>query len=134
MIHITALYTGLLALMFIVFSYNVASNRKRLGVGAGDGKNDELLKAIRIHSNFIEYVPFILILMSIYEVNQGNSVVIHACGILLLIARVAHHLGLAKTLGASKGRLMGVLLTWLIIILLALLNIYFAISSIWLNG
>ena len=134
MIHITALYSGLLALMYIVFSYNVASKRRRLGVGAGDGENRLLLKAIRIHSNFIEYVPLLLILMAIFELNQGSSTILHISGVSIFIARVAHYMGLSKTLGASKARMLGVSLTWLILIKLAALNIYYAIFSIGLSG
>ncbi len=125
MLIITSLYLGLLSLMYLGLSYKVAATRRKLGVGAGDGDDSKLLKAIRIHANFIEYVPIAIILMLVAELNHTSSILLHICGVLLIIARVNHTLGLSKTLGASTYRIVGVLLTWLIVGVLAINNIYY---------
>lgn len=129
--QILALYSGILGLLLIYLSYNVVSHRKKFEVGIGDGDNVDLTRAIRVHGNFIEYVPIALILLAVFELNHGHATIAHVAGISLVIGRLLHAYGLAKTHKASVGRFVGILLTWLVIIGLSGINIYhFVISSI----
>jgi len=122
--QIVALYASLMGLLLIFLSYNVAAQRKRHQIGIGDGENRELARAIRVQANFIEYVPMALILFAVYESNQGNSILLHFSGVALVIARLLHAYGLGKTVGTSTGRFVGILLTWILIVLFAMINIY----------
>lgn len=121
---ILALYSGLLGLILIYLSYNVVGNRKKFEVGVGDGGNHDLRRAIRVHGNFTEYVPIALILLAVFETNQGSSLVAHIAGITLVVGRLLHAHGLGKTVKASSSRVLGVLLTWIVIVGLAGFNIY----------
>ena len=85
----------------------------------GDG-----LRANRVHANAVEYVPMIVILMAIYEVNDGSSMVLHIIGAVAVIGRILHATGLSKSAGTTFGRFVGTLLTWTITLVLAGLNIY----------
>ncbi|MDQ7050111.1 MAG: MAPEG family protein [Enterobacterales bacterium] len=126
---ILSLYSGLLAVILIILSMKVAMARKKNSVGIGDGGNQELSRAIRVQGNFIEYVPIALILLAVFETNGGNSIVAHVAGGSLLIGRLLHAYGLGKSAGISIGRGLGMLLTWLTILALGLVNIYYFISA-----
>jgi len=131
--QITALYAGLLGLVLIYLSYMVATNRKKHQVGIGDGNNETLARAIRVQANFTEYVPIALILLAIFEANQGSSLLAHIGGTSLLVGRILHAQGLGKTIKASFGRVTGIMLTWLMILGLSCLNIYHFVASAMLS-
>ena len=122
-VQITAIYASLLAILYIVLSYRVAQRRIRLKVGLGTGQNAELERAIRIHGNFSEYVPFALLLLALFESGGGAGWAVHGAGAGLLIARVLHALGLTQSSGRSPGRFSGVIATWLIILGLSFANL-----------
>lgn len=109
---ITGLYGALLAVIFILLSFNVI--RLRLGnkIGLGDGNHHELQKAIRVHANFAEYVPFALLMIFLCEYTGSSIYILHAMGVTLLLARILHGWGLTKTSVNSFQRTWGVLLTF----------------------
>jgi uncharacterized membrane protein YecN with MAPEG domain len=127
-VHITAIYASLLAILYIVLSYRVAQRRMRLKVGLGTGQNAELERAVRIHGNFGEYVPFALLLLALFEGGGGAAWAVHGAGAGLLIARVLHALGLTQSSGRSPGRFSGVLATWLIMLALAIGNLVLRVA------
>ena len=120
---ITAIAASILALIYTTLSFRVARARQKHKIGVGDGGEKTLTKAIRVHANFIEYVPLALILLMAYEINGGTAWVSMTVSAALIFARLLHILGLSQTLGVSRGRLWGSLLTWLIIAGLACLNL-----------
>ena len=122
-IQITAVYASLLAILYIVLSYRVAQRRMRFQVGLGTGQNTDLERAVRIHGNFAEYVPFALLLLAFLETGGGPAWAVHVAGAGLLIARGLHALGLTQSSGRSPGRFSGVVMTWLIILALAAGNL-----------
>jgi hypothetical protein len=122
-IEITAIYAGLLAFLYLALSYRVATRRMRFQVGLGTGQNTELERAIRIHGNFAEYVPFALLLLGLFEAGGGPAWAVHAGGAGLLVARVLHAVGLTGSSGRSPGRFAGVVTTWLIMLALAIGNL-----------
>ena len=123
--QILALYAGLLGLVFIFLSYRVVAYRRSLRIGIGSGDNKDLNRAIRVHANFVEYVPIALVLLAVFELNQGNFIVSHICGALLLVGRLLHAYGLGKTVRVTFGRFIGTLLTWIVISFLSIANIYY---------
>ncbi len=80
MLAVTGLYAGLLALLFLALSVAVIHGRREAKVGFGDGGNTMLARRIRGHGNFAEYVPMVLILMAIAELNQDPDWRIHIVG------------------------------------------------------
>ena len=124
MLHITSLYASILGLLIIYLAFRVASFRKSSQVGLGDGGDTKALKLIRTHANAVEYIPTLLILMGIYELNGGSSLVLNILGSLAVFARFFHAFGLSKSSGYSLGRFVGTITTFVIIIVLSALNIY----------
>lgn len=120
---ITGLYAGVLALIYMLLAINVMINRYKFKVGIGDGEQRPLAKAIRIHGNFAEYIPFILILMAMYELNGGNSVVLHSCGVAVAVGRILHAVGISKSIGVTLYRQIGMLTVFIALVMLAVINI-----------
>lgn len=114
----TAFYAGLLALLIFPMVILIIKRRYAAKIGLGSGRHDglkeeqELLQAVRIHGNFIEYVPLILILMGLNEILGASVYLIHGLGISLLFARIIHAVGLYKSTGPSRKRQIGVLVTF----------------------
>ena len=93
---ITALYASLLAPLFIVLSARVISMRRSARVAVGDGGDKELLRRMRVHGNFAEYVPFILLLMGLAESLGLDGKCLHVAGLTLLSGRTAHAIGVSQ--------------------------------------
>lgn len=121
---ITGLYAGILALIYIILSFNVIMKRREFKIGMGDGDNKILKKAIRAHGNFAEFIPMILIMMILVEYTLANALMMHIIGISLIIARILQAKGLLKTEIASFERVAGTLMTFTIMGVLAFILIY----------
>jgi hypothetical protein len=115
---LTGLYAALCALLIFALSLRIALLRKRLRIGIGDGGDAALARAIRAQANAIEYVPLLLVMLLIAENNGAGVVFVHACGAVLLLARVLHAAGLSGSAGVSFGRFWGILLTWAVLLAL----------------
>jgi len=122
--HITGLYVALATLLVLVLSSRVSLRRRLLRVSLGDGDDKELRKRIRAQANAIEYLPLGLLLLLCLEWNQTVPVILHTCGIVLIVARALHAYGLSRTGGTSPERFAGTGLTWLVMLAMALLLIW----------
>ena len=120
---ITAFYAGLLAFMYVYLSALVINGRRSKRISLGDNNDKQMGRLIRAHGNFIEYVPLILILMLIAELNQMHQVWIHLTGSLLLLGRVLHAVGLTRKTSLSWHRVAGMVLTLCALLQMAALNL-----------
>ena len=128
---VTPLYAGLLALWFLVLSWRVIQRRGK-GTYLGDGGDQGLLRVIRGHANFAEYVPLALLMMGFLEVSRFSIYALHALGIVLLIARLLHGYALSFTEHSSFGRFWGASLTFIVLAIEAVLCIYQGIQGQWI--
>jgi uncharacterized protein len=122
-VAITALYTAILALVVLALAVNVSIHRGKLKVDISDGGNPQMLRMIRIHANAIEFVPIALLLMGVYELDGGSHRILHIAGIALVVGRLLHAWGMWSRPEPTFGRIVGVSLTLLTIIGLAVLNL-----------
>ena len=90
----TALYAAVLAIIYAGLSSWVVAGRVSKDTLHGDGDDDPLLKRIRSHGNFSEYVPFTLLLVALYEAGGGRQGFVEALLIVLVIARLLHPVGM----------------------------------------
>ena len=106
---ITLLFAALFALFSLVLSFRAGFYRGASGVSIlyGDPVDKELAVRVRRHQNFLEYVPMMLILMAVIEANGGAAGFLFAAGALLMVARIAHAIGLKHDNMAHVGRLIG---------------------------
>jgi uncharacterized protein len=90
----TTIYALPLIVIWFTLWMGVTSSRPAFNASIGDAGNPELLLKIRRHGNFIEWVPFVLVLMILAETQGAGPVWLHAAGGLLLLGRIAHPFGL----------------------------------------
>ncbi|MBM3615348.1 MAG: hypothetical protein FJX28_07920 [Alphaproteobacteria bacterium] len=91
---VTPLYALALGLIFLILFMRVSSVRSDAKISYGDGGNTLLLQRMRQHGNFIEWVPFVLILMILAEGMGAPALYIHISGVPLVVGRIAHPVGL----------------------------------------
>lgn len=109
---ITPIYAGLLTLIFITLSIRIIYLRNTLKIGLGDSGNEKLFRAIRVHSNFVEYVPLSLVLFAFIELKGGPPLLCHGlCGS-LLIGRLFHAYGVSRVKEKFYFRQIGMALTF----------------------
>jgi uncharacterized membrane protein YecN with MAPEG domain len=130
-VFVTPLYAGLLVLWFLVLSWRVIQRRGK-GIYLGDGGDQALLRVIRGHANFAEYVPLALLMMGFLEVSRFSIYVLHALGIVVLVARLLHGYALSFTAHSSFGRFWGSTLTFVVLAIEAVLCIYQGIQGQWI--
>ncbi|GHC44036.1 MAPEG family protein [Neogemmobacter tilapiae] len=104
---VTPIYALPLALIFLVLWFRVSSIRSATGVSFGDAGNVQILHRVRQHGNFMEWVPFVLILMILAEVMGAPALYLHIGGALLLIGRIVHPFGLKADNAAHPLRIIG---------------------------
>lgn len=120
---ITMLYTGICVIAMVVMIAKVIIARRTHKVGLGDGGNQVVAQAMRVHGNFIEQVPIILFMMYILE-QQGMSVLcLHVAGGILVISRVLHAQGLYGSPYVTFGRFVGTFMSIILMLVGALLCI-----------
>lgn len=120
---ITGFYASLCAFAVILYIMHIARLRYRYQVSLGDGGEEHLSRFVRAHGNFVETVPLALILMLILEMFGMALWVIHWLGLILLLGRVSHFIGV--TTGKSYGpyRMAGILMTFAVYIIAGVLLI-----------
>lgn len=109
---ITSFYAAILALIYVVLAILVIRQRFKCRVGLGTGKEPQLLQTVRMHGNFAEYVPLLLILVALLELQQSPAWQLHLVAGLTLAGRVLHAVGLWQSSGTSVPRFVGMLSTF----------------------
>ncbi len=113
---VTMLYAALLGVLLIILSWGVSKVRLREHVSLGAGEVSDLEAAIRAHGNFIEYVPFALILLMLTESTAASSWLLDTLGGSLLVGRLLHAYGITRARSTNNYRKYGTVLTWLMIL------------------
>jgi uncharacterized membrane protein YecN with MAPEG domain len=118
---ITSLYALPLILIFLVLFFRVSARRTELKASIGDAGDTALHERIRHHGNFVEWVPFALVLMLLAEAGGANSIALHSAGGLLVLGRVLHPFGLTAGNPAHPLRIAGNSANLLAVVILAVL-------------
>lgn len=113
---VTTLYAGILGLIYAALAFYTIAGRFKHGVVLGDGGNDDMLKRIRTHGNYIEYVPITLFLVLLAELEGASEMLVHIMGTVLVVGRLMHALKLSDLVPIPYGRETGMLMTLLVII------------------
>ena len=116
---ITSLYALPLIPIFIFLLVRVSARRSEVKASIGHANDAALHERIRRHGNFVEWVPFVMILMLLAEANGGNSTAVHSAGGLLVLGRVLHPLGLKADSPSHPLRIAGNLLNLVATVILA---------------
>jgi uncharacterized protein len=98
----------------------------------GDGGDIAITRVIRAQANFAEYVPLALLLMGFLEVTRYSIYLLHALGVILVVARLLHGLALSFGQQPRFGRVAGAGLTVLVLLIEAVLCIYQGFRGQWI--
>jgi len=126
--EITTIFLAILALMYLALGLRVSVIRSRLGVTIGNGKDEGLIRAVRTHANFIEYVPLLVLVLWMIEYNVGTEWYVWLFGIALVTGRGLHVYGMwnAHTPDAARGA--GMLLTYSLLLIGSLYLLLLALT------
>ena len=111
-----ALYAAVLAVFYVVLTIRVIKQRYRAKAALGDGGDEQLQRAIRVHGNFAEFVPFALLLIAMAEINGSPFWSIHALGGLLVLSRLSHAYGITHGMEKLRFRQAGVIGTFIVLL------------------
>ncbi|MCR9139388.1 MAG: MAPEG family protein [Alphaproteobacteria bacterium] len=120
---ITPIFAGVLTLIYVYLTIQVISARRTNRIGLGDGGNADLLRRMRVHSNFAEYAPLGLLLMFMAEMQGVPAWAMLLVGLVLLAGRFVHAIGLSGTAETPGLRTVGMALTLTALIAAALINL-----------
>lgn len=109
---VTPLYAAVLALMFVALSVRTLRMRRQLRIAVGDKGDERMLRAMRVHANFAEYVPLSLLLIYMFEARSGTSVLIHALCVCLIVGRFSHAYGVSRIDEDYRYRVFGMSMTF----------------------
>ncbi|MBC7779208.1 MAG: MAPEG family protein [Proteobacteria bacterium] len=126
----TALYAALLGWMFVYLSVRTLRLRRTLRIGIGDAGNEQMLRAMRVHSNFAEYVPLSLLLIYLAELHGAPSAAVHAVGLCLLAGRASHAVGVSRAPEDYRFRVFGMAMTLTAIIVASAYLLFMQIEQI----
>lgn len=108
---LVAPYAAVLGLLFAALSVRTLLLRRRLRVALGDGGDERLLRAMRVHANFAEYVPLVLLLILLSEQSGAPYFLVHSLAALLVLGRALHAWGVSRAPERHPYRVAGMALT-----------------------
>lgn len=121
-VPVALFYAGLHGLMLVFLSLWVLRYKVRSGRRGADTAE----RISRVQGNFLEYVPMALILLWLVEAGGAPAAVVHATGSVLLLARLLHAWGLGSTPAPNYPRMVGALLTFVVLASLGVTALYLA--------
>jgi hypothetical protein len=121
MLMITSFYLALTMVLWVVLGARVAAFRNSAKIGLGTQENRELEKRVRVHGNLAEHAPMVLLGLAALEIMNAAPVILHAAGGVWILARLLHAFGLSRSSGYSLGRFLGTLLTWTLMLVMAIM-------------
>jgi uncharacterized membrane protein YecN with MAPEG domain len=122
---VTAIYTAVLALLFVSLSLRVAYARWQTHSYLGED-DKHLARLVRAHANFAENVPFAVILIGLSEMLGASPVALHLFGASLLIGRVSHAYAISRDNEPIWFRVTGYTITASVIAISSLTILYLA--------
>jgi len=131
---ITLMYASVFAIFALVLSFKAGTFRGKTGVSIlfGEPVNMELAEKVRVHQNFLEYVPLFLIVFGAIELAGASSLFLYIVGDLLIISRIAHAIGLKHDNMAHVGRLIGAGGTALLTLVVAGYGLWLSVDALFL--
>jgi len=125
-LQVASVYIAINMLILVWLAFRVVSRRRSGKISIGDGGSDDLAVAIRVHGNASEYIPATLVGFLALAFLQSPVWSLHALGITFTLGRLMHVFGMGS--GPIIFRQLGVLLTWLTMVIVSLAILYHAFT------
>ncbi len=121
-VPVTGVFAAVIGLLLLVLSAHVVRFRLKYKKGMGVTDDRDFEAAVRAQANLVEYAPTALIMLAIAELNGVASGWVYWIGMVLVVGRILHAWGMINSGGGTHwGRFLGIILTWLAILVTALL-------------
>ena len=130
---ITLTIAGAAAILHVWLSLRVSGLRRRMKIAVGDAGNEAMMRRMRAHANFAENMPLLLILVAALELATGGNLWLWGAAILFVLARIAHAFGMDRP-GANPLRVVGISVSWLVLLGLGIYAVLAAYQSPGLRG
>ena len=114
-------FAALLGLIYVYLTLRVIKGRYRAKAALGTAGDAGLERAIRVHGNFAEYVPFALLLILLVGLTGWSVWAVRGLAALLLIARLLHAYGVSQENENLSYRKFGMIATFAVFTISALL-------------
>lgn len=124
--QVASVYIAINILILIWLAVRVVSRRRSGKISIGDGGSDDLAVAIRVHGNATEYIPAMMVGLFVLAFLESPVWSLHALGITFTLGRLMHVVGMGA--GPIIFRQLGVMLTWLSMVIVSLAILYFAFT------
>ncbi|MEM8872311.1 MAG: MAPEG family protein [Pseudomonadota bacterium] len=106
MVIITLYFVAVLVLLQIPMGLYVGVYRAKTGIQFLDGGDETMMRRMRAHANFTEYVPITLLALGAAELSGTPVPLIWGAGCALVAARLLHFAALIQV-GPQAGRGIG---------------------------
>ena len=103
-----AMNVGLLILVMLGLKMYVGGQRGKLKVPSGE-TTPEFSRVTRVQLNAVEDVPVLMAGLVALGLLGMPAWYIHMCGLVLVVSRIVHAMGLSSSSGFSLGRVAGTL-------------------------
>ena len=125
--QVAALYVGLNALLLLVLALNVGLRRGRQNALQPGATGDEtLVRAVRAHGNFTEYMPVVLLILVMLALLKAPTPLLHLLGLVFTLGRLAHALGMMQPQHPNALRFAGNLSTGIVLLIGGISCLYYA--------
>ena len=101
-IEIVLAYASVLGLVFVGLSAMTILRRRKLSISLGAGDSEQLLRLVRAHANFAEYVPIALLLIGGAAILGAPLWLINAGGAILVAGRLMHAIAILRADGRLR--------------------------------
>jgi uncharacterized membrane protein YecN with MAPEG domain len=108
---VSAFYAALTGLVCVVLSIMVIRLRGVTRTSIGGGDDPRMSRMTRVFGNFAEYAALVLVLLMLAEMLGVSRTWLHIYGVAFILGRIAHAIGLSRTLKVNVGRTAGMVLT-----------------------
>ena len=125
---ITAVTAGCILLLQMVLMVHVGRVRGQTEAVFGPG-NETTQQAIRAHGNLAENAGILIIGLALLEMAGAATWAMASLGGVLVVARVAHAIGLLQSTGVHPGRVAGAVGTLLVGVVTAIYLLVLAVPE-----
>ena len=96
LLQVVPLYAALLGLLYFALSLRAIGARRIARKGIGLLGDERLDRRLRVHANFAEYAPFILLLLAFAELRGAPAEGLHLACAFLVAGRCSHAWGVSR--------------------------------------
>lgn len=100
-------------LISIWLGMRIGKLRGEFKTSIGDGGHEALIRRMRAQANFVEYTPFVLLLIGGIEASGKGGQWIAYVAAIYILGRIGHLFGMDSDKPAPLGRMIGTIVTML---------------------